>query len=104
VQLHGCSIVDIVLVVHMETSIVETPNLENQHNVSCDIISQGFVNRSLWVRLNAVHNHLEYRNTIAGSPLGEQIFFFRKNKVCLSKTEFLNFCFLTKKISKNDLK
>ena len=31
-----------------------------------------------------------YRNTIAGSPPGEQIFFW-KNKVRLSKIEFLGF-------------
>ena len=64
-QLHGCSVVDIVLVVHMQTSIVETVNLENQSNVSCDIISQAFVNISLWDRLNSVQDHLEYKRMIS---------------------------------------
>ena len=45
---------------------------------------------------------VDYRNTIAGSPPGEQ-FFFWKNKVRLSKIKFLNFCFLAKKISKKTL-
>ena len=38
----------------------------------------------------------EYRDTIAGSPPGER-FFFEKNKIRLSKTEFLNFYFFNKK-------
>ena len=33
-----------------------------------------------------------------------EYFLFWKNKVRLSKTKFLNFCFLKQKISKNDLK
>ena len=41
-----------------------------------------------------------YRNIIAGLPHGERIFFFEKNKVRLSKTEFLNFYFFSKKSSK----
>ena len=44
-----------------------------------------------------------YRDTIAGSPPGERIIFFGKNKVCLSKTKFLKI-FFSKKINKNDLK
>jgi len=43
----------------------------------------------------------KYRNTIAGSPVGERIIFFQK-KVHLSKIEFLDF--FSKKISNNDLK
>jgi hypothetical protein len=44
-------------------------------------------------------------NTIAGSPPGEWIFmYFWKNKIRLSKTKIFKFCFLAKKISKNDLK
>ena len=41
----------------------------------------------------------DYRNTIAGSPRSKWFFFcfFWKNKVRLSKTEFLNFIFFSKK-------
>ncbi len=49
------------------------------------------------------HPHDEYRNTIAGLPHGERIYIFSE-KIRLSKNEFLNFCFLAKKINKNDLK
>ena len=57
----------------------------------------------LWLFLVITKKH--YRNTIVGSPLDERIFiYFWKNKVRLSKIEFLNFCFLAKKINKNDLK
>jgi hypothetical protein len=45
----------------------------------------------------------DYRNTIAGSPLGERIFiFFGKMRFASQKLNF--FSFLAKKISKNDLK
>ena len=47
----------------------------------------------------------DYHNTIAGSSPGKQIFiYFEKNKVRLSKNEFLNFHFLAQKFSKFDLK
>ena len=40
---------------------------------------------------------LRYRNTTVGLPHGERIFTLKKKKVHLSKIEFLNFCFLSKK-------
>jgi hypothetical protein len=46
------------------------------------------------ITLVATKVHVIYRNIIAGSPPCERIFFL--NKVCLSKTEFLNLHFLAK--------
>jgi hypothetical protein len=45
----------------------------------------------------------EYRNTIAGSPPEEQIFFFEKIRFASQKTDFFNFCFLAKKSVKMTL-
>ena len=46
-----------------------------------------------------------YRNTIAGSSPSERIFiFFETIRFAFQEIEFLNFYFLAKKISKNDLK
>ena len=47
---------------------------------------------------NNIVAHVPYRNTMPGSPPGEWIFiYFWKNKVRLSKIEFLNMCFFSKK-------
>jgi hypothetical protein len=46
---------------------------------------------------NTIYLCYTVTRTIAGTQHGEQIFFFGKNKVRLSKFEFLNFCFLAKK-------
>ena len=66
--------------------------LSNLVHVSCA------VNWRLFGHVYVYHNTM-----IAGSPHDERIFFWN-NKVRLSKNEFLNFCFFSKNISKNDLK
>jgi hypothetical protein len=48
----------------------------------------------VWILID---NKCHYRSTIAGSCTSKWIFiYFWKNKVRLSKNEFLNFCFLAK--------
>ena len=78
---------------------------EHQNLVRCReryVISISHSSKILWACIQIIDivskkiNGKWYRNIIAGSPPGEWIFFFWKNKVCLSKIEFLNFCFLAK--------
>ena len=70
-------------IVYVNPSIGKVTSVGHHRPLNEIIIGGGLVQ-------SKVHMSERYRNTIAGLPPGERIFFlFFLNKVCLSKTEFL---------------